>query len=325
MILLNFRGGGATCKTAPDCDLALCHNLKKTGLEASDEKFLRHSELDSESIIADKSRLRLGGRSDNSSRMPYSQSRHSDGSQSLSMPINLIFHFCWQKRKKAAFMLAEVLITLGIIGIIAAMTLPSLINNYKSKELETGFKKNYSAINQAINMYTADTGEILHADELGTVELKKILLKYMDVLHECGAAWGSKDCIYNASNQEERSKIYKTYNGKKYIGNLNLFDDGQLVLKDGTLILIENQGITDKEVYISFDVNGYRKSPNKYGHDLFTFQLMNDGRLLPMGAEGTDFTNDVTYCSYSSGHDFNGISCAVKAIYDINYFKNLPR
>ena len=294
MILLNFRGGGATCKTAPDCDLALCHNLKKTGLEASDEKFLRHSELDSESINADKNILTSGVQNDKSSR-------------------------------KAAFTMAEVLITLGIIGIVAAMTLPSLINNYKPKELETGFKKNYSAINQAINMYTADTGEILHADELGTVELKKILLKYMDVLHECGAAWGSKDCIYNASNQEERSKIYKTYNGKKYIGNLNLFDDGQLVLKDGTLILIENQGITDKEVYISFDVNGYRKSPNKYGHDLFTFQLMNDGRLLPMGAEGTDFTNDVTYCSYSSGHDFNGISCAVKAIYDINYFKNLPR
>ena len=253
-----------------------------------------HSELDSESINADKNILAPGVRNDKTSR-------------------------------KTAFTMAEVLITLGIIGIVAAMTLPSLINNYKPKELETGFKKNYSAINQAINMYTADTGEILHADELGTVELKKILLKYMDVLHECGAAWGSKDCIYNASNQEERSKIYKTYNGKKYIGNLNLFDDGQLVLKDGTLILIENQGITDKEVYISFDVNGYRKSPNKYGHDLFTFQLMNDGRLLPMGAEGTDFTNDVTYCSYSSGHDFNGISCAVKAIYDINYFKNLPR
>ena len=292
--ITEFQGGGATCKTAPDCDLALCHNLKKTGLEASDEKFLRHSELDSESINADKNILTSGVQNDKSSR-------------------------------KAAFTMAEVLITLGIIGIVAAMTLPSLINNYKPKELETGFKKNYSAINQAINMYTADTGEILHADELGTVELKKILLKYMDVLHECGAAWGSKDCIYNASNQEERSKIYKIYNGKKYIGNFNLFDDGQLVLKDGTLILIENQGITDKEVYISFDVNGYRKSPNKYGHDLFTFQLMNDGRLLPMGAEGTDFTNDVTYCSYSSGHDFNGISCAVKAIYDINYFKNLPR
>ena len=308
MILLNFRGGGATCKTAPDCNLTIGHpeldseSLNKeidSGSEAGMTKpshvhLSCHSELDSESINADKNILTSGVQNDKSSR-------------------------------KTAFTMAEVLITLGIIGIVAAMTLPSLINNYKPKELETGFKKNYSAINQAINMYTADTGEILHADELGTVELKKILLKYMDVLHECGAAWGSKDCIYNASNQEERSKIYKTYNGKKYIGNLNLFDDGQLVLKDGTLILIENQGITDKEVYISFDVNGYRKSPNKYGHDLFTFQLMNDGRLLPMGAEGTDFTNDVTYCSYSSGHDFNGISCAVKAIYDINYFKNLPR
>ncbi len=48
--------------------------------------------------------------------------------------------------KKFAFTLAEVLITLGIIGIVAAMTLPSLIIRNQNKALEAGLKKNYSII-----------------------------------------------------------------------------------------------------------------------------------------------------------------------------------
>ena len=48
-----------------------------------------------------------------------------------------------------AFTLAEVLITLGIIGVVAAMTLPSVINKFRAKALETGFKKSYSNISKA--------------------------------------------------------------------------------------------------------------------------------------------------------------------------------
>ena len=57
--------------------------------------------------------------------------------------------------KKAAFTLAEVLITLGIIGVVAAMTLPTLINNTKDTELVSRAKKSYSEIMQAVQMYEA--------------------------------------------------------------------------------------------------------------------------------------------------------------------------
>ena len=50
---------------------------------------------------------------------------------------------------KKAFTLAEVLITLGIIGVVAAMTLPSLINRTQKKELQAAFFKTYSELNQA--------------------------------------------------------------------------------------------------------------------------------------------------------------------------------
>ena len=46
-----------------------------------------------------------------------------------------------KERVKLAFTLAEVLITLGIIGVVAALTIPSLINNYKAKRLHTQFLK----------------------------------------------------------------------------------------------------------------------------------------------------------------------------------------
>ena len=60
--------------------------------------------------------------------------------------------------KKIAFTLAEVLITLGIIGIVAAMTLPTLIQSNKNKEVEAKLKKIYSVMNQAILLSEKDNG-----------------------------------------------------------------------------------------------------------------------------------------------------------------------
>ena len=59
---------------------------------------------------------------------------------------------------KKAFTLAEVLITLGIIGIVAAMTLPTLIQKNNNKVVETRLKKFYSIVNQAIRMAEVDYG-----------------------------------------------------------------------------------------------------------------------------------------------------------------------
>lgn len=55
--------------------------------------------------------------------------------------------------------MAEVLITLGIIGIVAALTLPTLVSNNRNKQLETGLKKAYSVMGQALDMYQAENGE----------------------------------------------------------------------------------------------------------------------------------------------------------------------
>lgn len=65
-----------------------------------------------------------------------------------------------RKAKHLAFTLAEVLITLGIIGVVAAMTIPTLISKTQKKEAVTRLKGAYSQIAQAIRMSEADNGDI---------------------------------------------------------------------------------------------------------------------------------------------------------------------
>lgn len=60
--------------------------------------------------------------------------------------------------KKFAFTLAEVLITLGIIGVVAAMTMPSLITNYQEKQRVSQLKKVYSALSQAFVSAVQENG-----------------------------------------------------------------------------------------------------------------------------------------------------------------------
>ena len=62
-------------------------------------------------------------------------------------------------KKEPAFTLAEVLITLGIIGIVAAMTIPNLITNYQKKQTALEVKKAYTELNQILKMAIADYGE----------------------------------------------------------------------------------------------------------------------------------------------------------------------
>ncbi len=60
--------------------------------------------------------------------------------------------------KKCAFTLAEVLITLGIIGVVAAMTIPSITANYRKQSIEKKLAKYYSAMNQAILQSEEENG-----------------------------------------------------------------------------------------------------------------------------------------------------------------------
>ncbi len=220
-----------------------------------------------------------------------------------------------------AFTMAEVLITLGVIGIVAAMTLPTVINNSRKKQLEAAFRKNYSRLYQALDMYYAETGERLTTQNsnLDGNKTKALLMKYMPVLVDCGFGYTDRNtaCIPNNPSKPD-SKIYKNFTGTTFL-NMECFDDGQFILTDGSTIIINSIGACPK--HISVDVNGYLKGPNRLGHDLFMFMVYDDG-VFPAG-QFTDRGWNMP-CAGSSTYYFNGGGCTIKAIYEKDFFINLP-
>lgn len=217
------------------------------------------------------------------------------------------------------FTLAEVLITLGIIGVVSAMTLPALVNQTQGKELEAGLQKTYSVLQTAFNQMAYDEGQIINNTNYPDNTFMPKFKKYFKVSKDCGNQ-SCENPFVDEDGMARVSKNYKTYNNKKLQNNK--FDDGQVFVSDGMFIMVENMtgGV---HLFITVDINGYNKKPNRWGHDLFTFQVMDNGKLLPMGAEGT--THNERSCSATSTSTINGIGCTYRALTEKDYFKNLPK
>ena len=219
------------------------------------------------------------------------------------------------KRNRNGFTLAEVLITLVIIGIVAAMTIPTMVNNTNKEELRAGLLKAQTTVANALELFYSKNGYKLTPVELAysstnRVHLYKLIKPYLSVSKDCGTG----SCVSNTGG------TYKTYDGSRDMDH-TVLDDGQLILNNGMTLFVEHY---TGNIYVSVDVNGHEKKPNKVGHDLFFFQLTDEGNLIPMGAEGTDYPSD-TYCVSSSTSKYNGMGCTAKALKEADYFKKLPK
>ena len=159
------------------------------------------------------------------------------------------------KKVKAGFTLAEVLITLGIIGVVAAMTIPTLISGYKKKEYSTKLKKFYSMMNQAIQMSTIESGPAsawsYPADGTDIDALKTFWSTYFEPYLKVSSA------------SEERFTSTNT-DGTVVTRDLYVIN-----FQDGTSVGIRAAGAID----FQFDVNG-SSGPNTFGKDQFDF-IMN--------------------------------------------------
>ena len=209
-------------------------------------------------------------------------------------------------KNKKAFTLAEVLLTLVIIGVVAAITMPTLIANSKEEEIKSLLKKNNSVINQALYRYYMEEGYLPSGREFDARTFKKIYQKGFSILKD----YGLYDYYYAGRNED----VYKNYTGTNNL-NYYMFDDGQFIINDGSFIMIDNPsaGANNNRVFISVDVNGPSKGPNRLGKDLFMFQLVNNGKLLPMGHKDTIYPYD-RYCSKTSTDQMNGAGCTVEVL-----------
>jgi prepilin-type N-terminal cleavage/methylation domain-containing protein len=215
-------------------------------------------------------------------------------------------------RRKSAFTLAEVLITLGIIGVVAAITIPNLVTSYKSKILRTQFDKSYAMIKQVYKMMEAD-GVFLDWDEYTYAENIELFQKYLSGSTYCGTGAGSTKCYKGTSMIYDYTNINDDTKNSSFI--YFRLDDGTFQLMSGETVFLE------MSKWVSIDINGYKNKPNKLGYDLFTFQFLDDG-VYPMGYTGTYFADNLDmYCNAGKNSSYSGYTCAQKAVTNPDYFK----
>ena len=124
---------------------------------------------------------------------------------------------------KKGFTLAEVLITLAIIGIVAALTIPSVISNYQQQEFKTGLKKAVSVLNEAIQTNISQEGETPYDN----YELSSYLTRHMNVLKKTSY---SSSCYDKTTNKvivpEDITNCYSTPNSQTLSNNIFYTTDG---------------------------------------------------------------------------------------------------
>jgi prepilin-type N-terminal cleavage/methylation domain-containing protein len=191
------------------------------------------------------------------------------------------FRLAYQAVTRFAFTLAEVLITLGIIGIIAALTMPTLIANYKEKEAVARLKKAYSVLSSAFSLAqqeldtTPDNWDLIAGNSpQGAENLLNALAPYLNIVKNC--ATSEPGCFAIG---------YKRLNGTNYSPDMSRTDMAKIVLSDGTALAfgINSPDCTaergDSEIlsnvcaWVLIDING-NKNPNQYGTDMFSFHLL---------------------------------------------------
>lgn len=208
-------------------------------------------------------------------------------------------------KKSFGFSLAEVLITLGVIGVVAAMTMPTLIQNHQKQVYATSAKKAVNIVQNMFKKMQADEGvfsfldtelssqgNCVHGPENGCEDLygnpsvhERIIPKYLKVVKPCADSdcnikyqgWNYLRCSNGKCKlqlsdsigtlSEDKGGFYTSWSGIR-----------GFYTADGMIFYFLNgqQGII--QIYV--DVNG-EKGPNIHGRDLFGMYLSpNDNKII---------------------------------------------
>ena len=224
------------------------------------------------------------------------------------------------KLKKYAFTLAEVLITIGIVGVVATITIPTLMNNYQKKNWESGLKKAYGTVTNACQAMLNDenTNTILQTDfyralDTNSINTNSIAKKYFKTIKD--GEYKSISNLYDPTGGAPRNQNESI---KYELGKTPFV----IYLPDSSVLYAQTDIIDDSSLYFLVDINGPKNKPNRVGADLF-------GIILD---ENCDFKGEYSACSkeqaQAQGQNFAGssaataFSCGTQVIennWEINY------
>ncbi len=192
--------------------------------------------------------------------------------------------------KRFGFTLAEVLITLGVIGIVAAMTLPALVHNYQEQEYVTRLKKSVSALEQAKIRAMDENNLDFQYMGYGGVYIQSEQEKfanyfkpYFNVLRDCATPSNNNTlCIGNNRDfyQINRKTKANQYADNTFRGFVSADGVSYFFYVARSLVII--------------DVNTPNKAPNSLGHDVFVFHFDKKGKLT--AGWGTENVNTLEEC-----------------------------
>ena len=219
---------------------------------------------------------------------------------------------------KRAFTMAEVLITLGILGVVIAMTLPGVIEGYQKAETINRLKKAYSVIAQAIELSEVHNESVKYwnFNQSNADFFNQYLKPHFAKINETTYGKISDKVQYTRPNGSVENTFTPFYSNALVVSTV-----------DGMTFYFSSY-INANYKSIVVDLNGYKK-PNRFGRDLFMFSISPEYGLVPYGYKGTcDMGNaydtfDREYlksarrygCSKQAG-ETNGAFCSALIITD---------
>jgi len=235
--------------------------------------------------------------------------------------------------------LAEVLITLGIIGVVSAITVPTIISKIQDRQNIAKWKKEYSVISNAFQQTLNEGIDVCGAYSYWggcatpdgnqyfgplTEEFRNKMLEQMSVVDYCMVTgqkacdnytdWNPKSIKYKWSGIANIYSRYKALGSKTKIKNHRAeygvhaynFNSYAYLLKDGAVVYF---GDSHGGPWIVVDVNNFNKGPNEFGRDVFVINVYSNNKTnkhwaKAMGAEGTfnkNINGETCECSKDKG------------------------
>lgn len=218
--------------------------------------------------------------------------------------------------KKRGFTLAEVMVALGLIGVIAALTIPIFVANSKNRANAAKLATTVSALENAFtSMIASEAVNDLTETSFGLARTETNLGKYLKLQGSnttLNSYYGTASPFVTLSKSSSQPTVTIIFQAKS----------GALLIYDDSLVAAAADDSHPGSIgRLTIDVNGNAK-PNVWGRDVFYFRIGNDGILYPAGGDKFKAIDPAVGNSMSCSGTTKNQGCTAKLIednYEIKY------